>query len=222
MGPMTLVIGNRNYSSWSLRAWLTMRMAGLAFEEIVIPLHQPDSRENILEYSPAGLVPVLRHGYITIWESLAICEYVAETVPGARLWPETVQARAEARSISAEMHAGFGALRRALPMNVRADCPGIAVEADVQADIDRILAIWRGCRRKFGTVGPFLFGRFSIADAMFAPVVSRFATYRVPMDALSQEYASTMQNLPAMREWAEAAAAESWVIEEEEIGAARR
>jgi glutathione S-transferase len=218
MVPMTLVIGNRNYSSWSLRAWLTMRMAGLAFEEVVIPLGGPDGRKAILEYSPAGLVPVLRHGSGTIWESLAICEYVAETVPGARLWPETVQARAEARSISAEMHAGFEALRKALPMNVRADRPGVTIEADAQADIDRILTIWRSCRRKFGTVGPFLFGRFSIADAMFAPVVSRFATYRVTMDALSREYASTVQNLPAMRDWVEAAAAESWVIAEEEIG----
>jgi len=219
MVPMTLVIGNRNYSSWSLRAWLAMRMAGLTFDEIVIPLHTPESRERILEYSPTGLVPALRHGVVTVWESLAICEYVAETVPGARLWPETVQARAEARSISAEMHAGFQALRAALPMNVRADRPGVAIDPDVQADIDRIQTIWRGCRRKFGTVGPFLFGRFSIADAMFAPVVSRFATYRVTMDALSREYAGTMLNLPAMREWAEAASAESWVIAEEEVGA---
>lgn len=218
MVPMTLVIGNRNYSSWSLRAWLTMRMAGLSFEEIVIPLHHPDSRDAILEHSPTGKVPVLHHGNVTIWESLAICEYIAETVPGARLWPETVPARAEARAISAEMHAGFEALRTAFPMNVRADRPGVPVGADVQADIDRILAIWRGCRRKFGTVGPFLFGRFSIADAMFAPVVSRFTTYRVEMDALSREYASAVYHLPAMREWAAAAAAETWVIAEEEIG----
>lgn len=199
-----------------------MRMAGLTFEEFVIPLHLPDSRNMILEHSPTGLVPVLRHGAVTIWESLAICEYVAETVPGARLWPETVQARAEARSISAEMHAGFPALRKALPMNVRADRPGVTIDTDAQADIDRILAIWRGCRRKFGTVGPYLFGRFSIADAMFAPVVSRFATYRVAMDALSREYAGTMQSLPAMRDWVEAAAGESWVIAEEEIGEQER
>lgn len=219
MVPMTLVIANRNYSSWSLRAWLTMRMAGLTFEEVVIPLNGPDSRKLIREHSPTGLLPVLRHGDVSIWESLAICEYVAETVPGARLWPETVQARAEARSISAEMHAGFQALRASLPMNVRADRPGVTMDPEAQADIDRVQAIWRGCRRKYGTVGPFLFGRFSIADAMYAPVVSRFATYRVTMDALSREYAGTMQNLPAMREWSEAAAAESWVIAEEEVGA---
>ena len=218
MVPMTLVMGNRNYSSWSLRPWLAMRMAGLTFDEIVIPLDQPDTRNGILEHSPAGRVPVLHHGDVTIWDSLAICEYVAETVPGARLWPETVQARAEARAISAEMHAGFVALREALPMNVRADRPGAKIEPQTQSDIDRILGIWRNCRRKFGTVGPFLFGRFSIADAMYAPVVSRFATYRVAMDAIEREYASTVYNLPAMREWAEASAAEPWVIPSEEIG----
>jgi glutathione S-transferase len=193
-------------------------MAGLTFDEVVIPLDQPDTGNRILEHSPAGRVPVLHHGDVTIWESLAICEYVAETVPGARLWPETVQARAEARALSAEMHAGFIALREALPMNVRADRPGIRIESQTRADIDRILGIWRNCRRKFGTVGPFLFGRFSIADAMFAPVVSRFATYRVAMDAIEREYASTVYDLPAMRDWAAAAAAEPWVIAGEEIG----
>ncbi|MDH3229953.1 MAG: glutathione S-transferase family protein [Alphaproteobacteria bacterium] len=218
MVPMTLVMGNRNYSSWSLRAWLAMRVAGLTFEEIVIPLDQPDTRNLILEHSPAGRVPVLHHGDVTIWDSLAICEYLAETVPGARLWPETVQARAEARAISAEMHAGFAALREALPMNVRADRPGVSIEPQTQADIDRILQIWRNCRRRFGTIGPFLFGRFSIADAMFAPVVSRFATYRVAMEALEREYASIVYNLPAMRDWSAAAAAEPWVIAAEEIG----
>lgn len=218
MVPMTLVMGNRNYSSWSLRAWLTMRMAGLTFEEVVIPLDQPDTRERILEHSPAGRVPVLHHGSVTVWESLAICEYVAETVPGARLWPETVPARAEARAISAEMHAGFATLRAELPMNVRADRPGVVPTPEVEADIDRILMIWRNCRRRFSTGGPFLFGRFSVADAMYAPVVSRFATYRVPMGAIERDYASTVYNLPPMREWTKAAAAESWVIDGEEVG----
>ncbi|UCH75900.1 MAG: glutathione S-transferase family protein [Rhodospirillales bacterium] len=218
MGPMTLVIGNRNYSSWSLRAWLVMRMAGLAFDEVVIPLDEPDTRRLILEHSPAGRVPVLRHGDITIWDSLAICEYVAERVPGARLWPETVAARAEARSISAEMHAGFAALRETLPMNVRADRPGVALGSDVEADIERILAIWRTCRRRFAANGPFLFGRFSIADAMYAPVASRFTTYRVPMGSIEREYAGTVLGLPAMREWAAAAADEPWVIAAEEVG----
>jgi glutathione S-transferase len=193
-------------------------MAGLTFDEIVIPLDQPDTGNQILEHSPAGRVPVLHHGDVTIWESLAICEYLAETVPGARLWPETVQARAEARAISAEMHAGFTSLREALPMNVRADRPGVRIEPQTRADIERIVGIWRNCRRKFGTVGPFLFGRFSIADAMYAPVVSRFATYRVAMDSIEREYASTIYNLPAMREWAAAAAAETWVIAGEEVG----
>jgi glutathione S-transferase len=218
MVPMTLVIGNRNYSSWSLRAWLVMRMAGLTFDEIVIPLDQRDSKGLILEHSPAGRVPVLHHGDVTVWESLAICEYVAEMVPGARLWPETVQARAAARAISAEMHAGFAALRKALPMNVRADRPGLKIKPAARRDIGRILGIWRNCRRRYGTVGPYLFGRFSIADAMFAPVVSRFATYRVEMDTIEREYANTVIGLPAMREWAAAAVAEQWVIAADEVG----
>ena len=220
MASMTLVIGNRNYSSWSLRAWLVMRMAGLTFEEIVIPLGQPDTKNLILEHSPAGRVPVLHHGNVTVWDSIAIGEYVAEMVPGARLWPEMPQARAEARSISAEMHSGFEALRKALPMNVRADRPDIKIRKDAKADIDRVLGIWRNCRRRFGAVGPFLFGRFSIADAMYAPVVSRFKTYRVEMGSIEREYAETVDGLPAMREWTAAAAAESWVIEAEEVGEA--
>lgn len=218
MGSMTLVIGNRNYSSWSLRAWFVMRMAGLTFEELVIPLHQPDTRSRILEHSPAGLVPVLHHGNVTVWDSLAISEYVAEMVPGARLWPEMPQARAEARSISAEIHSGFPALRAALPMNVRADRPGVEISDDAKAEIDRVLGIWRHCRRRFSAIGPFLFGRFSIADAMYAPVVSRFKTYRVEMGSIEREYAETIDGQPAMREWAAAAAAESWVIEAEEVG----
>ena len=219
MADLTLVIGNRNYSSWSLRAWLIMQFAGLNFDEIVIPLDQPDTKELILEHSPAGHVPVLHHGAVTVWDTLAIAEYVAETVPGARLWPETVQARAEARALCAEMHSGFEALRAALPMNVRVERPGVSLDHAVRADIDRIQKIWRTCRRRFSTVGPFLFGRLSIADAMFAPVVSRFATYRVDLDTLEREYAAAIYALPAMREWAAAAAAESWVLEEEEVSA---
>lgn len=219
MSDLTLVIGNRNYSSWSLRAWLVMRMAGLTFGEVVIPLDQPDTKDRILEHSPAGHVPVLHHGAVTVWDTLAIAEYIAEMVPGARLWPETVQARAEARALSAEMHSGFEALRAALPMNMRAERPGVKIDRRTRVDIDRVLRIWRTCRRRFSTVGPFLFGRFSIADAMFAPVVSRFATYRIQLDAIEREYAAAVYDLPAMREWAAAAAAEAWVLEAEEVGA---
>lgn len=196
-----------------------MRVAGLTFEEVVIPLDQPDTKDLILEHSPAGQVPILHHGPVTIWDTLAIAEYIAEMVPGARLWPETVQARAEARSLCAEMHSGFQAMRAALPMNVRAERPSVEIDHRTRADIDRILKIWRNCRRRFSTAGPFLFGRFSIADAMFAPVVSRFATYRVQLDAMEREYAAAVYNLPAMREWAAGASAESWKLESEEVGA---
>ncbi len=218
MAKMILTIGNRNYSSWSLRAWLALRVAGLAFEEVVIQLDQPDKKDRILEHSPAGRVPVLRHGDLTVWDSLAICEYAAEIAPGAGLLPADPAARAVARAASAEMHAGFAGLRAALPMNIRADRPGVAITEGVRAEIDRIAALWRDCRGRFGAGGDFLFGRFSMADAMFAPVVARFATYHVALGEVEQCYADSVRALPAMREWAAAAAAEPWVIESEEIG----
>ncbi len=220
MPDLTLIIGNRNYSSWSLRAWLAMRMAGLAFEEILIQLDQPDTASRIREYSPAGRVPVLRHGDRTIWDSLAICEYAAEMAPEAHLWPEDRIARAVARSVSAEMHSGFAALRGALPMNIRADRPGIPIADDTQADIDRICGLWRDCRQQFGTGGHFLFGGFSIADAMFAPVAFRLLSYRIAVDGMARDYIEAIRTLPAMEEWSAAAAAEPWVLEQEEIGVA--
>jgi len=219
MAEMTLIVGNRNYSSWSLRAWLAMRAADLDFEEVMIPLDQPDTAARIAEYSPAGLVPILRHGANTIWDSLAICEYAAELAPQARLWPEDRGARAVARSVSAEMHSGFAALRRALPMNMRADRPGVPIATEVQADIDRICDIWRDCRNAFGAGGPFLFGAFSIADAMFAPVASRFRTYRVAVDKTAQAYVEAIHALPAMQEGSVAAAAEPWILECDEVRA---
>ena len=218
MQDMTLVIGNKNYSSWSLRAWLALRMAGLAFEEILIPLDQPETETRIHEHSSAGRVPVLHHGVLDVWDSLAICEYVAELAPAARLWPKDRVARATARSVSAEMHSGFAALRAALPMNIRADRPGVEIAAEVQADIDRICAVWRNCCRNFGAAGRFLFGEFSVADAFYAPVASRFHTYRVPVEKAAQDYIQALRSLPAMQEWAAAAAAEPWVLDSEEIG----
>lgn len=217
MSTFTLVIGNRNYSSWSLRAWLALRVSGVEFDEIVIPLDRPDTGKRVLEHSPAGRVPILRHGALTIWESIAICEYIAETASEARLLPDDPQARAVARAVSAEMHAGFMSLRAALPMNVRADRPGIAIDGAVQSDIDRIAEIWRDCRDRFGAGGPFLFGRFSIADAMFAPVVLRFATYRIDIGPVARAYSDAVLALPAMREWTAASEAEPWTIECEEI-----
>ncbi len=218
MPDILLVIGNRNYSSWSLRGWLALRMAGLDFGEELIPLDTPETEARIRAHSPAGLVPVLHHGPVTVWESLAICEYAAELAPGAGLWPEPPELRAVARSVSAEMHAGFTALRDALPMNIRASRPGVALDDRVRGDIARICEIWRDCRDRFGAGGRFLFGRFSIADAMYAPVVTRFATYHVAIGGVEQDYCDAVRALPAMREWAAAAADEPWVIEAEEIG----
>ncbi len=218
MADLTLVLGNRNYSSWSLRAWLAMRIAGLEFDVEVIPLDQPETKQAILSRSPAGRVPVLHSGDLVVWDSLAICEHTAELAPRAKLWPEDAAARAVARAASAEMHAGFAALRATLPMNIRADRPGVAIEAPAQADIERITEIWRDCRARFGAAGPFLFGAPTIADAMFAPVVARFATYHVPLGPVERAYVDSVRALPAMGEWAAAAAEEPWVIEREEVG----
>lgn len=195
-----------------------MRMAGLSFDEIVIPLDQPDTESRIREHSAAGRVPVLRHGDLTVWDSLAICEYVAELAPTANLWPEDRDARATARSVSAEMHSGFTVLRAALPMNIRADRPGLPIPADLQTEIDRVCNIWRDCRKNHGVGGQFLFGGFSIADAVYAPVVARFHTYRISVDKNVKDYIDAVRSLPAMQEWATAAAAETWVLGREEAG----
>lgn len=195
-----------------------MRMAGLSFDEIVIPLDRPDTESRIREHSAAGRVPVLRHGDLTVWDSLAICEYVAELAPTANLWPEDRDARATARSVSAEMHSGFTVLRAALPMNIRADRPGLPIPADLQTEIDRVCNIWRDCRKNHGVGGQFLFGGFSIADAVYAPVVARFHTYRISVDKNVKDYIDAVRSLPAMQEWATAAAAETWVLGREEAG----
>lgn len=209
MSSLTLIIGNKNYSSWSLRPWLVLKQAGIDFDEIRIPLDMPTTREQLLRYSPTGKVPVLQHDDLTIWESIAICEYVAELAPDRGLLPQDVKARAVMRSVAAEMHAGFAALRQHFPMDCRARIADRGTPAQVQADIDRILLLWRNCREQFGRDGDFLFGApFTIADAMFAPVVSRFVTYGVPLDEVSQAYADRIWSLPAMQEWLSAAAAE--------------
>ncbi len=215
---LTLVVGNQNYSSWSLRPWLAMRMAGLDFDLMVIPLDLPETKERILKHSPTGRVPVLHHGDLTVWESLAICEYVADIEPDARLWPVDREARAIARAVSGEMHVSFTALREALPMNLRADRPGVAIAPAVSADIGRITAIWRRCRDRYGAAGPFLFGEFSIADAMYAPVATRFDTYHISLEAKEQAYVDAVLSLPAMQEWRAAAKAEPWTIEADEVG----
>ena len=206
-----LVVGNKAYSSWSLRPWLLMRQAGIAFDEIRVSLYQEGAKQKILQYSASGRVPVLRHGNLTIWDSLAICEYLAEQYPEKQLWPAETAARAHARSISAEMHAGFTNLRSQMPMNVRREIPGRARTPEVAGEIARIEAIWNDCRSRHGKRGPFLFGAFSIADAMYAPVVSRLRTYGVALAEEAGKYAASIHALPAMQEWIAGARAETEV-----------
>ena len=206
-----LVIGNKAYSSWSLRPWLLMKQVGIGFEEIRLSLYEDGAKQKILRYSATGKVPVLKDGDLTIWDSLAICEYLAEKYPEKRLWPSETAARACARSISAEMHSGFTNLRTQMPMNVRREMPGRAKTPEVVAEISRIEAIWNDCRSRFGSQGSFLFGAFSIADAMYAPVVSRLRTYRVALEGAAARYAGAIHALPAMQEWITAAHAETEV-----------
>ena len=217
MAEFTIYIANKNYSSWSLRGWLMLRQSGAAFEEAVIPLREANTRANILRHSPSAKLPALQHGTLAIWESLAIGEYLAEIFPKARLWPEDSAARATARAASAEMHAGFAALRSQLPMNMRSSFPGRGVTPEAQADINRITALWRDCRKRFGAGGEFLFGQFTIADAMYAPVVSRFRTYKVELEDEMQRYADAIWAIPALQEWLTAARNEPMIIEEYEF-----
>jgi len=217
MADFTLYIGNKNYSSWSLRPWLALKHTGAAFDEVVIPLDEPTTKATILRHSPSGRVPALLHGELTVWDSLAICEYLAEIFPETKLWPEAKDARAVARAASSEMHSGFAALRGHLPMNVRSSFPNRGVNPEVQADINRITVLWRDCRKRFGAGGDFLFGAFSNADAMFAPVVTRFRTYKIELDEVAQAYADAVWALPAMQEWATAARNEPMIIESAEF-----
>jgi glutathione S-transferase len=210
---LTLVIGNKNYSSWSMRPWLLLRQAGIPFDEVRIPLYVPGSEIDLAQWSPSGKVPALHEGDIRVWDSLAICEYLAERFPEYELWPADATARAVARSVSAEMHAGFGALREHMSMNIRARYPGQGRTPDCLADIERILAIWTDCRARFGGGGDFLFGRFGIADAMFAPVVLRFETYGVALEGAARAYAETILALPPLQAWVNDAMAELERIE---------
>jgi glutathione S-transferase len=204
-----LVVGDKNLSSWSLRAWLVLRQAGLAFRELVAPFDDDGWRDSIHAVSPSGRVPVLRDGDVIVWDSLAIAEYAAERWPDAKLWPDAAAVRAHARAVSAEMHAGFASMRRDLSMDVVARTPKDVLSTETQADVRRVHAIWADCRGRFGTGGPFLFGRFSIADAMFAPVAFRMRTYGVAIpDAAARAWCETMLELPAMKEWEQGARAE--------------
>ncbi len=218
MADLTIYLGNKNYASWSLRAWLALKATGEAFDEVVIPLYQPGSRETLLKYSPSGRVPALHHGDTVVWDSLAICEYLAEAFPAAGLWPDDRAARAMARAASAEMHAGFRALRSQFPMNVRSSFPGRDFSPEAQADINRVMSIWRAARTRHGEGnGDFLFGRFTIADAMYAPVVSRFRTYKIDLEREADEYCDAVTSLPAMQEWAAAARNEPMIVDQFEF-----
>ena len=211
---LKLVIGNKNYSSWSMRPWLALRANDIAFDEIFISLYTGDAdKKRILDFTRSGKVPALIDGDVTVWDSLAIIEYVAERFPEARLWPEDRASRAHARSISAEMHSGFVALRNECGMNLRRPVGAIALSADARANIERIQQIWIECRERYGKLGPFLFGGFGGADAMFGPVVHRFRTFAVPVEPVVQAYMDTMMSLPAFQEWTRAGIAETLVIE---------
>jgi len=213
---LTLIIGNKNYSSWSLRPWIAMRTAGIAFTERVISLDDPAFKPTLLQFSPAGKVPVLVDGDVRVWESLAILEYLAERFPAAGLWPADAAARAHARAIAAEMHAGFVPLRRQCPMNFWRPVLRRELTAEAAANVARIDAMWSDCRTRFGAGGPFLFGASSAADAMYAPVVSRFHTYGVEVGAAARAYMEAVMALSAWAEWQAAAVREPWVLPEDE------
>jgi glutathione S-transferase len=211
----TLTISSKNYSSWSLRGWLLTKFSGLPFVEKVIPPDDPAMRAELLLLSSSFLVPCLTHGEVEVWDTLAIGEYLNEVRPQAHLLPADRIKRARCRSISAEMHSGFGPLRSALPMNLKGDFPKFKVWTRAQADIDRITAIWRDCLDTFG--GPFLLGERSMADAMYAPVVTRFLTYHVKLDAPCAAYCRTIMALPEMMEWVHAAKLEPEDVDELEV-----
>lgn len=202
---LTLVIGNKTYSSWSLRAALAMELAGAEYREELIALNRPDSRARILQHSPTGKVPLLLSEDGAIWDSLAIAEYLVECFPAAQLWPQARAARALARSACAEMHSGFVALRSHLPMDLKRNQALAAIPADAEADIQRICALWAECRQRFGQDGPYLFGQPSLADAFFAPVAARLRSYQVALPAAAAAYVETIYQWPAFQRWYQAA-----------------
>ena len=216
MASITLFIGNRNYSSWSLRPWILLRHLGIDFDEVVIPLDLPETHARILAVNPAGKLPLLRHGALAVWESIAICEYACE-LAGAGL-PRDAGARAVARAAAAEMHAGFLALRRAWPMNARATGRHTPTTPELEADLARIATLWADCRRRHAAAGPWLFGSYTLADAMYAPVALRLHTYGARLGGAAGEYLDTVRADPHLAEWNAAARAEPWTIAAEEVG----
>lgn len=210
-----LFVGNKNYSSWSFRPWIALVAKDISFTEDLVPFDFANGNPKFRAFSPSMKVPVLTDGDLTVWDSLAILEYAAEVYPDAGLWPTERSARARARAISAEMHSGFSNLRNACPMNMRRPVEQLAVEEDVKADVTRITDIWKECLEASG--GPFLFGDFSIADAMYAPVVSRFGTYRLSNDSVVTRYSAAMIATPAWQRWEKDASTETWIVAEDEV-----
>lgn len=212
-----LIIGNKNYSSWSLRAWLMLKHAQVDFDEMRIPLFMPESKEQLLAHTPAGMVPVYRDGGLAVWDTLAIAEYLYEKHP--HLWPAERAARARARSVSAEMHSGFAPLRKSMPMNIRATGRKVAGTPELEADISRIKTLWRELRAQYAAAGPWLFGPYSFADAMYAPVVFRFLTYGVSEPGLIDDYLLTVSGDPLLQAWIKDSNQEKEVIAISEVGA---
>lgn len=214
MSQNVLVIGNKRYSSWSLRGWLAARLSGMAFEEILVPLYRPGCHEKLKEVNPTAppKVPSLKVGKAAVWDTLAICEFLAEQYPDAHLWPEDTFTRAHARSVVAEMHSSFMALREHVPMDLSKKTPYDPLPEDVEADIARICTIWRECREKYAKSGPYLFGTISIADIFFAPVLVRFDSRSIPLDEVCQAYFDTLWALPEFAEWRADAEKEEWTI----------
>lgn len=211
---LTLAIGNKNYSSWSMRPWLALKACGIAFDEVMIPLYTGEAdKQRILDFSKSGKVPALVDGDVTVWDSLAIIEYLAERFPEAKLWPEDPASRAHARSVSAEMHSGFMALRKECGMNLHRPVAAKPLSADAQANIARIQESWAECRQRYGKMGPYLFGAFSAADAMYAPVVHRFRSFAIEVTPETRAYMDAMMALPAFQEWTEGALAETLVVD---------
>jgi glutathione S-transferase len=217
MSKPTLVIGNKNYSSWSLRPFMALAMAGIPFEEKLIHFGEPAFGRAIRRISKAGQVPVLLHNGLTVWDSLAILEYLAETWPKHNLWPKNKAARAMARSVCAEMHSGYRNLRNACPMNLRRPVKPVPMTDDILKDVERLEALWRQCRKAHGKGGPFLFGKFGNADAMFAPVVTRFDTYAIKVSDDTRHYMNAILATPAFHEWKAGALKEKWIFADDEV-----
>jgi glutathione S-transferase len=213
---MKLLIGNKNYSSWSLRPWLLLKQLGIPFEEEALSFNDPQFKARIKRHSPAGMLPVLVDGDLAVWDTLAIVEYVAERFPEHGVWPQAVPARARARSVCAEMHAGFSALRERLPMNCQLTFPSPPPDLAVKRDIARVVQSWTDCREQFGAGGPFLFGAFSAADAYYAPVVLRFLAFNVDLPEVARRYLQTVRGLPPLEAWVAAGQAEDDFFAEDE------